>query len=82
MPLRFPWSIVAWVVAGYHAVAAWVVVALHAVSKHTGIPLVVVAGLALVLSFRFVRRAARLALEVGVVVGLLLVATELGWIHW
>jgi hypothetical protein len=43
---------------------------------------VVVAALALVISFRLAKRAARLAVEVVVATTLLLVATRLGWIAW
>jgi hypothetical protein len=43
---------------------------------------VVVAALALVISFRIARRAARLAVEVVVATTVLLVATHLGWIAW
>ena len=82
MPLSFQAGIVAWLVRAYHGGAAGVTGALRAVSTHTGIPVVVVAALALVLSYRMIRRGARLALEVGVAVVLLLVATKLGWIHW
>jgi hypothetical protein len=55
---------------------------LHLVSRHTGIPVVVVAAAALVISFRMARRAARLAVEMGVALGLILVATKMGWIRW
>jgi len=55
---------------------------LHGVSQHTGIPVVVVAAAALVISFRLARRAARLAVEMGVALGLILVATKMGWIRW
>lgn len=55
---------------------------LHWVSGHTGIPVVCVAAVAIVVSFRVARRVARLVLEVTLVLALLLVATKLGWIHW
>lgn len=55
---------------------------LRLASRHTGVPAVVIAAVALVLSRRIVRAAARLALEVAVVVAALLAATMLGWISW
>jgi hypothetical protein len=82
MPFSTPVGITAWLVHAYHGGMAGVTAGLHAVSRHTGIPVVVVAALVLVLSYRVIRRGARLALEVGVVVAVLLVATKLGWIHW
>lgn len=56
--------------------------ALHWASQHTGLPAVVVAAIALVVSWRIFRRAMRFAVEVIVVTALLLVATRLGWIAW
>ena len=55
---------------------------LHVVSQHTGLPVVVVAAAALVVSFRLARRGARLAMEMTVALGLVLVASKLGWIRW
>jgi hypothetical protein len=81
-PVAPGWGILAWVAAAYHAGVAGVVSCLHSVSQHTGIPVVVVAAAALVLSYRFARRGARLALEMVVALGLVLLATRLGWIHW
>jgi predicted neutral ceramidase superfamily lipid hydrolase len=81
-PLGFPRNVVAWMALAYHAVTTGVLHALHSVSDHTGIPVVLVAAVALVLSFRFARRGARLALEVAVALALVLLATKLGWIHW
>jgi len=51
-------------------------------AHHSGLPVVLVAALALVVSFRLARRAARLAVEVVIATTLLLVATHLGWIRW
>jgi hypothetical protein len=82
MPLTHPAGILAWLVGAYHAGLHGVTVALHAVAKHTGVPVVVVAAIGLVISYRLLRRGARLAFEVSIVVVLLLVATRLGWIHW
>ncbi len=82
MPVTPSLGILAWVVHAYRGGTASVMGALHAVSQHTGIPVVVVAALALVFSYRMIRRGARLAFEVAVVVAVLLGATSLGWIHW
>jgi len=43
---------------------------------------VLVAAIALVLSWRIFKRTLRLAIEVVVAVALLLVVTRLGWITW
>jgi hypothetical protein len=51
-------------------------------SHHSGLPMVVVAALAVVVSWRLAKRAARLAIEVVVVTAMLLAATRLGWIAW
>ena len=51
-------------------------------SHETGMPAVVIAAAAVVASWRFARHAYRLALEVAIAVGLLLVATRMGWIRW
>ncbi len=51
-------------------------------SAHSGLPVVLVAALAIVVSLRLVKRAARLAVEVVVATVLLLMATRLGWITW
>jgi hypothetical protein len=82
MPFNLPLGVAAWLVRAAHGGWSGVTRALKAVSLHTGIPIVVVAAVVLVLSYRVARRGARLALEVGVVVAILLVATQFGWIHW
>jgi hypothetical protein len=51
-------------------------------AHHTGVPVVVFAGVALVVSWHVFRRTLRLALEVALAVVALLVATHLGWISW
>jgi hypothetical protein len=56
--------------------------ALHWASAHTGLPVVVVAALALVLTWRVAKRTAHLVIEVAVAVALLMIATKLGWIRW
>jgi len=72
-----------------HRMLAWASPAQHGLREalrwgahHSGLPVVVVAAIALVVSFRIARRAARLAVEVVVATTALLVATHLGWITW
>ncbi len=62
-------------VRGVHQTLAWG-------SKHTGLPVVVVAAVVLVVSFRVARHLARFAFQVAVVAALLVVATRLGWVRW
>jgi hypothetical protein len=51
-------------------------------SQHTGLPVILVAAIALVVSWRIFKRTLRFTIEVVVAVALLLVATRLGWITW
>ncbi len=51
-------------------------------SKHTGLPVVVVAAIVLVVTFRMAQQAARLAFQVAVVAVLLALATRMGWVRW
>jgi len=51
-------------------------------SQHTGLPVILVAAIAVVVSWRIFKRTVRFAVEVVAVVALLLVATRLGWITW
>jgi|HubBroStandDraft_5_1064220.scaffolds.fasta_scaffold2039036_1 hypothetical protein len=51
-------------------------------SQHTGLPAILVAAIAVVVSWRVFKRTARFAVEVVAVVAVLLVATRLGWIVW
>jgi hypothetical protein len=51
-------------------------------AHHTGLPVVLVAALAIVLSWRLIKRGFRLALELVIAVALLVVATHLGWLSW
>jgi len=51
-------------------------------SLHTGLPVILVAAIALVVSWRIFRRSLRFVVEVTIAVALLLVATHIGWIHW
>jgi len=55
---------------------------LHWLSHHTGLPVMLVAAIAIVISWRVFKKAARLAIEVAVVLVLLAIATKLGWISW
>jgi low affinity Fe/Cu permease len=56
--------------------------ALEWVAHHTGVPVLLVAAVAIVVSWRIFKRSVRLVIEVGVALALLLVATKLGWISW
>jgi hypothetical protein len=73
-----PQRLLAWASPAQHGLRE----ALRWGAHHSGLPVVVVAALALVISFRIARRAARLAVEVVVATTVLLVATHLGWIAW
>ena len=78
VPAFDPQRMLAWASPAQHGLRE----ALRWGSHHSGLPVVVVAALALVLSYRLAKRAARLAVEVVVATTLLLVATHLGWIVW
>jgi len=56
--------------------------ALKWASHHTGLPAMLIAALAIVVSWRVLRRSLRVAVELVVAVGLLAVASRLGWIRW
>jgi hypothetical protein len=51
-------------------------------SQHTGLPVIVVAAIALVLSWRIVKQTLRFALQVALALALLLGATKLGLVSW
>lgn len=55
---------------------------LQLVARHTGVPVLLVAALALVLSFRLARRMTRLFVEVSVAAALVFALTRLGLITW
>jgi len=55
---------------------------LHWISAHTGLPVIVVAALAIVVGWRVARRTWHIAFELVLAVAALLVATHLGWIRW
>jgi hypothetical protein len=70
------------VLAWLHVSGAAVRAALRGIAHHTGLPVVVVAAIVLVASWRILRHGLSLAVEVAVAVALLLAATHLGWIRW
>jgi len=75
----FPGS--TWAQAALHlAHARWLVIKhfLMWVSRHTGVPVVVLAAIAIVLGWRLWRRSARFVVEVGVVLALLLFLSKIG----
>lgn len=51
-------------------------------AHHTGLPTILVAAIAFVVSWRLFRRSLRFVVEVVVAVALLAVATRFGWITW
>jgi hypothetical protein len=51
-------------------------------AHHTGLPVMLVAAIALVMSGHIVKRTIRFGVEVAVALGLLFAATRLGWIVW
>ena len=72
-----------------HRILAWVPElgqglrgTLRLAAQHTGLPIVLVAAIALIVSWHAFRRALRLAVEVAFAVAALIVATRLGWIAW
>ncbi len=71
-----------WAGAWTHAAVGAIFHGLRSVAAHTGIPISIVAAVALVVSFRVARRAAHLALEVALAVALVLAATHAGWIRF
>jgi hypothetical protein len=52
------------------------------VSRHTGVPVLLVAAGMVVISWRFLKSAAKVAAEIALVAGVLLLATQLGWLTW
>jgi hypothetical protein len=51
-------------------------------SHHTGLPVILVAAIALVASWHMFKRTMRFAIEVAVAVAILLMATRLGLLSW
>lgn len=73
------------VLASLPAVSAWpglLRASLRWLSVHTGVPVLVVAAIAVVVGFRLLKRTARFALEVAAITLALLAASELGWLRW
>jgi hypothetical protein len=56
--------------------------ALRWASAHTGLPVVIVAAIALVASWRIFRHSIRLIVEIAIATAILLVASAWGLIHW
>jgi predicted membrane channel-forming protein YqfA (hemolysin III family) len=54
----------------------------HWVARHSGLPVLLVAAIGIVVSWRIFKKAARLAVEVFIVLVLLVIATKLRWISW
>jgi len=65
-----------------HALGPSVRLALRWGSQHTGLPVILVAAVAIVVSWRALRRSVRFVVEVVVAVALLAFATRFGWIRW
>jgi hypothetical protein len=51
-------------------------------SQHTGLPIILVAAIALVVSWRAFKRSLRFVIEVVIAVAALVFATRFGWITW
>ena len=49
---------------------------------HTGLPVLLVAAIFIVVSWRIFKRALGLVVEVALVLVLLVIATKCGWISW
>jgi hypothetical protein len=75
-------SLARWVPRLGPAIAGGVRVALRWGSHHTGLPVILVAAISLVLSWRLLKRTLRLTLEVAIALALLVVATRMGWLTW
>jgi hypothetical protein len=73
-----PHRVVAWLPAA----AGSLRVALRWASEHTGLPAVLLAAIALAASRHLFKQTVRFVVEVALALGLLLVATRLGWIVW
>jgi len=57
----------------------WVV---HYGAQHTGVPAVLVAAVALVFSWRIFKRTMHFAVQVGIALAIVLVATQFGWLRF
>ncbi len=56
--------------------------ALRWAAHHTGLPVILVAAISLVLSWRILKRTLRMTVEVVIALALLVVATRMGWLTW
>jgi hypothetical protein len=56
--------------------------ALHWISAHSGVPVIVVAAVILVLSWKFLKWSWKFLVQIAIVAGLLFLATKLGWISF
>jgi hypothetical protein len=56
--------------------------ALHWISNHTGVPIVVVAALAIVITWKVFKAGLHLIVSVAIVTAALVVATNLGWVRF
>jgi hypothetical protein len=81
-PLFDPRALIGWAPRIGPAASAGLRLALRWASHHTGLPAMLVAAIALVLSWRIIKRTLRLALEVVIAVACLVAATRLGWLSW
>jgi hypothetical protein len=77
-----PRTVLGWMPRVAPAVGTGLRTALRWSSHHSGLPVIVVAAIALVLSWRLIKRTLRLTVEVVIALALLVVATRLGWLTW
>ena len=77
-PVLDPHWMLPWLSAGGGAVRT----GLRWTAEHTGLPVIVVAAVALVASWRIFKHTMRFGVEVALALALLLAATRLGWLTW
>jgi hypothetical protein len=78
LPALDPRRLLAWAPAlgpGLRAALRWG-------SHHTGLPVILVAAIAAVVSWRTLKRSVRFVVEVVLAVAALAFATRFGWIRW
>jgi hypothetical protein len=51
-------------------------------AHHSGLPVILVAAIAIALSWRILKKLSRLLIEIAIALAILLIATKLGWISW
>ena len=71
-----------WIASAAGAAGGTVRHGLRLASRHSGIPVVILAAVGIVISYRIVRKLARLVFEITVAAAVLLVVSKLGWITW